>query len=232
MSKEQASSHLKMVAFQTEKIDGVPKVLPGPPKKGTREHEQRVREVDDLYDMYLDTMSIPKVISHLEFERFKPLFCAKNLEGINPMDESQTAPFRELSEELLTKIDKYREFHVRQADGTYHTYPPIYTPVALLDNDRNDALDIFKNLLEKCGDQPWKRSEATANFIDALYKSQNPEIVMAQSRKFIKIATKLHTEVINKSKVKTTATQEAKVTPIKEKAPDKGIIDDMEFVLD
>lgn len=232
MAEEKQNDHVKMTTFQTEKIDGVPKLPVGPPKKGTREHEQRMREVDSLYDIYTDLMKTPKVISHIEFEKFKPLFCRKNLEGINPMDETQTGPLRELSEELLTIVDKYREFHVRQADGSYHTYPPIFTPVALLSNDRNDALDIFKNLLEKCGDQPWKRNEATANFIDALYKSQNPELVVAQSRKFNKIAAKLHEEVINKDKPKSSLKKEEDKAEVVENKVDNGIISDMDFVLD
>lgn len=227
------NDNINLNPFQTEKIDGVPKIPVGPPKKGTREHEQRVREVDSLYDIYTDLMKTPKILSHVEFEKFKPLYCRKNLEGINPMDESQTGPLRELSEELLTKIDKYREFHVKQPDGSYHTYPPIFTPVAFLNNDMNDALDIFKNLLEKCGDQPWKRNEATVNFIDALYKSQNPEIVVAQANKFNKLAKKLHMEVIDKEKHKDESiSTDTKIVEEKEVKKDNGIIGDMDFVLD
>ena len=202
------------------------------PKQGTRESAQRHREIEGYYSLYQDVMKKPVILDWATFQRYLPLFNKKLLESINPSDEMQTNPLRALSEEFLKLINPYKEYHVRMPNGEMMTFPPIYSPVARLDDSILKALDIFDNILTKCTDQPWKREEATIFMISAMYESQNPAVVEYQQKKYRKYADAIHQKIYGSSISENMTADELSQKVNSEKIEAEQVTQGMQYVLD
>lgn len=193
---DQAASPSHGYPFTTINMEGVP-FAPQlyTPVKGTREADERDREINGMYKLFNNLMGAPVELSWITFQRFMPLYMKHVRDTINPMDKSQTEPLRALSEELLKLINPYKEYHVRMPDDTVVTFPPIFSPVGRLDDTMTNALDVFDNILTKCVDQPWRRQDATTFMVAAMYESQNPDVVQFQQKKYEKYAAKIYEQI-------------------------------------
>lgn len=213
--------------FEPGDTADIPKAKPGQiMDREARKKEQRHREVDKMYTSFTKAMQEPKILEYSEWLPFHELYVKPSEEVLNADPSSEIAKYyRTLSENLLKKVDMYREYHVHLPNGEYMTFPPLYNPVAPIMNGKQSAVDIMHNIQEKCEDQPWRRDGATANLVKSIYDSQNPKIQEIQTSKFTTIAKQMHETVIKHS---TATTDDNPVTS----SPSSDLIGSMEFVPD
>ena len=213
--------------FEPGDTDEIPKVQPGQiMDREDRKRDQRHREVDKMYSNFTKAMQEPKILEYADWLPYHELYVKPSEEVLNADPSSEIAKhYRNLSEDLLKKVDMYREYYVRLPNGEYRVFPPLYSPVAPIMNSKQSAVDIMHNIQEKCEDQPWRRESATANLVKSIYDSQNPKIHEIQTTKFMTIAKQMHETVISRNQ----AIEEDK--PVTS-APSSDLISSMEFVPD
>jgi len=96
-------------------------------------------DIDNLYVEFRRLDETPVILTHQEFEKFKPLFKRDTLNNLYDKNTSEfeeyCAKLKELSMELLSRINPYREFRVEQLDGSYVIFPPIYIQTPTINKD-------------------------------------------------------------------------------------------------
>lgn len=201
---------------------GIPEV--DTPVSDIKDTKRRNSEVDRMYAQYTEYVKKPIVIPYSVFAKYEVLYTIDALQDIENPRSTNHGHYSDLVSEWIKILgNPYKEYYVLMPNGEHIAFPPIFTPISTISNDMVDNVDVFSNILDKCKDQPWRRSEATHKLLKAIYESQSGQLIQYQREKTRSIADKL--KVHAASSISTSDTKE--VT-----SDSSTVIGDMEFVLD